>query len=123
MTALPPIIALLSISMFALSACGAILAGENHQFCENPNNFKFQVKTIANLKQASSSSVNRFQNLNQDSCLLVSTWPPQSSEAVLIEKRPVRSKKPNRLTRSIKPTLPKSVLDPVPTRCENLIEC
>ena len=43
--------------------------------------FQFQVKTIANLKQASSSSVNRFQNLNQDSCLLVPTWPPQSSEA------------------------------------------
>ena len=82
--------------------------------------FHFQVKTIANLKQASSSSVNRFQDLNQDSCLLVPTWPPQSSEAVLIVKRPVRSKKPNRLTRSIKPTHRKNVLDPVPTRCENL---
>ena len=34
MTALPPIIALLSISMFALSACGATTAGENYQFCD-----------------------------------------------------------------------------------------
>ena len=42
MTALPPIIALLSISMFALSACGATLAGENYQFCEFPNNFNFR---------------------------------------------------------------------------------
>ena len=33
MTALHPIIALLSISMYALSACGATLPGEN-QFCE-----------------------------------------------------------------------------------------
>ena len=38
MTALPPIIALLSISMYALSACGATLPGENYQFCEFQSN-------------------------------------------------------------------------------------
>ena len=42
MTALPPLIALLSISMFALSAGGATLAGENYQFCDFPNNLNFR---------------------------------------------------------------------------------